>query len=109
MRMVEQGDGSRFAIEAFTRRAIRSESFRQHLDGDFAIEPRVTRAIHLAHTAGAEERHDFVRPEASAWTQRHVLCVSTRLAYCCFSIPRGIAASRGLRSTTPRSRCRFPD
>ena len=33
----------------------------QNLDGDVAAEPRVARAIDLAHPAGAERRDDLVR------------------------------------------------
>ena len=38
----------------------------QHLDRDLAAEPRVARAVDLAHPAGAERRDDLVGPQASA-------------------------------------------
>jgi hypothetical protein len=43
----------------------------QHLECDLAMEPRVARAIHLAHAARAERRDDFVGPELVAGGQRH--------------------------------------
>jgi len=39
---------------------------RQHLDGDGPRQPRVACAIHLAHSACAERREDFVRTGARA-------------------------------------------
>ena len=43
----------------------------QHLDGDVAIEPRVVRAIDLAHAAGADGRDDFIRPETGSNLNGH--------------------------------------
>ena len=37
-----------------SRNCVRREGFGQDLDGDVAIEPRVARAVDLAHAAGAE-------------------------------------------------------
>jgi hypothetical protein len=42
-------------------------------DGHHAIEPRVARPIDFAHPAGAQQGHNFTRPEASACRQRHDL------------------------------------
>jgi hypothetical protein len=36
------------------------------------LEPRVERAVDLAHATGAEPRDDLVRPETVAGGQRHV-------------------------------------
>src|SRR5688500_3949577 len=35
------------------------------------MQPRIARAIHLAHAAGAEERHDLITAEPSAGRERH--------------------------------------
>ena len=43
----------------------------QDLDGDAAIQPRVARAIDLAHAAGADRLTDLIRTEAGAKRQRH--------------------------------------
>ena len=49
------------------RRSASSENDgRQDLDRDLAPEPRVARAVHLAHAAGAERRDDLVGAEARA-------------------------------------------
>jgi hypothetical protein len=44
----------------------------KNLDGDVASEPRIARAIDLAHAARADERDDFIRTEASAGREGHV-------------------------------------
>jgi hypothetical protein len=42
-------------------------SFDRHV----ATELRITRAIQLAHPAGADLRGDFVRAETHAWNGNH--------------------------------------
>ena len=51
MGMIEGRCRACFALEALPRRVGR-EGLWQHLDRDVAIQPRVARAIHLAHPAG---------------------------------------------------------
>ena len=41
------------------------------LDRDVAAQPRVARAIHLTHAAGAEEADDFVGTQFRANRKRH--------------------------------------
>ena len=62
----------RFALEA--RQAIRvaRERIRQDLDRDVAIEPRVARAVHLAHPARAQQRQDFELPDVRTRSDRDV-------------------------------------
>ena len=43
----------------------------QDLDRDRAVEPRVARAIDLAHAAGADATGDFIGAEARAGDERH--------------------------------------
>ena len=67
VRMVQRGE--RPALRARSAPAARdraAKSRRQDLDRDVAIEPRVARAIDLAHSAGAEQRDDVVEAEAGA-------------------------------------------
>jgi hypothetical protein len=64
--MVQRGDGTRFALEAF------GEFFVSNFDGDNPIEPRVARLVHLAHAAGAKASDNLVRPELVADGERHV-------------------------------------
>jgi hypothetical protein len=64
--MTQRRHRTRLLLEAGTARGILSEVFRQDLDGDVAVEPDVTGAIHLAHTARAEGSEDFVGAELVA-------------------------------------------
>jgi hypothetical protein len=61
---------------AFSRKAgqairIERERVRQHLQRDVTIQLAVSGAIHLAHTARAEGRDDFVGAEATSGGQGH--------------------------------------
>jgi hypothetical protein len=58
--MIELRDRAGLAIEALAELRIQRERFGEDLDGDRALEPRVARAIHLAHPARAERRADLV-------------------------------------------------
>ena len=66
VRMVERGERLRFAGEAPEPIRIGGEGFRQDLQRDVAIEPRVARAVDLAHSTGAKRSKDFIRANASA-------------------------------------------
>jgi hypothetical protein len=50
------------------------DRLREHFDGDVAIEARIAGAVDFAHPAPAEQRNDFVRPEAR--TGRQSQCFS---------------------------------
>ena len=62
----ERGDGPRLGLEAPPHLGIGGDVRRHDLDGDVAIEPRVARAIHLAHAAGPDGFDDLVLGEARA-------------------------------------------
>jgi hypothetical protein len=64
VRVRERGDGARFGFEPRAALGIGGDVGGQRLDRDLAAEPRVACAIHVAHTAGAERREDFVGTEA---------------------------------------------
>src|SRR5687767_11831121 len=49
------------------------EHVRKNLERDIPIEPRVRRAIHLAHPAFAKRRDDRVRAETRSGSERHAL------------------------------------
>ena len=70
--VLEGGDGARLALEALAELAARGEMLRQDLDGDLAVEPRVARAIHLAHAAGADGGKDLVRAEGGPGSDWHM-------------------------------------
>ncbi len=66
VRVIERGQDLRFAPEARKTIGIIGHRRQQHLDRDVAIQLRVARAMHLAHTAYAQGREDVVRAESSA-------------------------------------------
>ena len=66
VRVREGRHGARFALEPRACDRVERESLGKDLDGDFAAEPRVARAVDLAHPAGADRRQDFVGSEASS-------------------------------------------
>ena len=49
VRMRKRCDRARFALEANTRTFVVKQTWRDYLDGNNAAEPRVARAIDLAH------------------------------------------------------------
>jgi hypothetical protein len=52
------------SLEAGHPLGVGGKHVEQDLDRDLALQPRVPPAIHLGHPAHAEQRDDFVRPEA---------------------------------------------
>ena len=56
--------GPRLLLEAAQALGIGREDGGQHLDRDVAPEPRVARAVDLAHPARAERDEDLVGAEA---------------------------------------------
>ena len=69
--MIQRGEGLRFAGEPCEPFGVAREDIGQHLDGDVAIELRVSRAIDLTHAAGAEGHEDLIRAEAGAGSKCH--------------------------------------
>ena len=65
--MVDRGDGARFALKP----AVVVGD--QPLDRDRAIQASIVRLVDLAHTAGADQRFDFVRAKPRAGSQEHVV------------------------------------
>jgi hypothetical protein len=59
----------RLSVEAILRLARRLRG--QNLDGDTAFQSRITRAVHLTHSARTQGREDFVGPEFGARSKRH--------------------------------------
>jgi hypothetical protein len=64
--MAEGRQQLRLTLEARQPIGIVSQMFRQDLERDTSIQPSIARAIHLAHAAGAERRHDLEGPEPAA-------------------------------------------
>ena len=69
--MTERRSRVRFLLEPAESLRIVRERRCDHLDGDVALEPGVTRTIHLAHASCTERRNDFVGAEASAGGEHH--------------------------------------
>ncbi len=65
VRMIQAGDDAGLALEPLARLRARSKMCGKHLDGNDAIESRVSSLIHLAHAAFAELRDDLVVAEPS--------------------------------------------
>jgi len=64
--VIERGEYLRLAFEAREPIGILRKRVRQNFDRHIAPEPRVARAIDLAHAARADEGDDVVRPETGA-------------------------------------------
>src|SRR5690349_25153389 len=58
--MVKSGNGASFAFKTI------GETLQTHLDSDGPVQPRIDRAIDLAHAAGAENGLDFIRTDQGA-------------------------------------------
>ena len=71
MRVVQAGDGLRFALEPLVGNAAVGPAREEQLDRDFAIQARVFGEVHLAHATGSERGDDFVRTQASTGSERH--------------------------------------
>ena len=69
--MIERREHFGFALEARQPLAVGGHCGRQHLDRDLTLQPSVERAIHLAHSAGAERRDDFIGPEPCSGGKWH--------------------------------------
>ncbi len=67
VRMVNRGDGARFALKP-----VRIVS-DQPLDRDRAIQASIVRLVDLAHTARADQRLNFVRAESGPRSQEHLV------------------------------------
>jgi hypothetical protein len=69
VRMIERREDLRLAMKAREPIRIARERGRQNLQRDVAIQLRIARPIHLAHTAGADGGDDFIRSESSACSE----------------------------------------
>ena len=78
--MIERGDDSRFALEAF------GEIFFRDFDGYDAVETRVAGFVDFAHASGAEGSQDFVGAETGSWCQWHSVTRENSQAEACATI-----------------------
>ena len=71
VRMIQRGGGLRFLLEPAETIGIAGHVARKDLDGNRAIEPRVARAVHLAHAPRTDGLGDFIRAKTRTWGERH--------------------------------------
>ena len=64
VRMIERGQHPRFPLERHQPLAIAGHGDGEDLDRDVALEPRVVRAIDLAHPARSQDADDVVPADA---------------------------------------------
>jgi hypothetical protein len=69
--MIEAGDRAGLSLEALAKLPARGEMSWENLDGDRAVEARVSGTVDLAHAARPKGGEHLVGPEQSAGTERH--------------------------------------
>ncbi len=69
--MAQRAQGARFLFEPLQAVGITRERFREHLDGNAAVQARITSPIDLAHAARTQGRLDFVWAKPCAGGKRH--------------------------------------
>ena len=78
--MIQRGERLGLSRESGDAIGVTAERVRENLQGDVAVEFRVTGAIDLAHSAGADGRNDRVRSEASPRVQRQEFLIARSLS-----------------------------
>jgi hypothetical protein len=63
VRVIQRGERFCFALEAHHPISIACEGGGQYLDCNLAIEARIARALHFAHSANAPRIEDAIRAE----------------------------------------------
>jgi hypothetical protein len=58
--MIERGEQLRFAFESRDARGVDGDACWKDLERDIAIQPRIARAIHLAHSAFAQQIDNLI-------------------------------------------------
>jgi hypothetical protein len=74
VRMIERGEDLRLTPESRESIRVRRERIRQHLQSIVPLERRVVGPPDLAHAAFTNEGGDFIRTDACAGCQGHVVC-----------------------------------
>ena len=69
--MRERRDGPRFPFESFEGFGVLRQAIRENLDGDLAVQFRVTSPIDLAHASRPERGKDLVRTKPGARREGH--------------------------------------
>ena len=71
MRVVQGGNRASLALEPLLQIRVTGDMLGQHLDGDGAVEARVSSFVDLAHAPGTERGVDLIGAERGARGQGH--------------------------------------
>ena len=71
VRVVERGNGARFALEAGAALGVSTEAVGKDFDGDIAVQAGVPSAIDLAHPARTNGARDLIGSETVSRFPRH--------------------------------------
>jgi len=71
--MIQRRKNLRLAPEPRDAFLIEGKTRRQRLDRDFAPKFCVARSVDVAHPAGADGFHDFIRTKTSSGLKRHAV------------------------------------
>ena len=69
MRVVEQGHGAGLALESRVQFSVDGDPIRKDLDGDGAVQARISRFVDFPHPASSKRCRDHVWAEASAGSE----------------------------------------
>src|SRR5467141_273175 len=72
MRMVQAGDRLGLALKALPQSWVVGEMRRKNLDGDSAVQARISRSVDFTHSSCADGRNDLVWAESDARGQCHL-------------------------------------
>jgi hypothetical protein len=87
--MAERGERLRLAGEAGEAIRVTREDLGKDFDCDVAVERGISRAVHLAHPAHADERLEYVRPQPRAGAQGHKVARGIRACVAARTVMRG--------------------
>jgi len=71
--MIQSGDNLGFALQALFEHGIIGHFFGQDLERDNAVQPIVTAAVNLSHSAGTQRIKNLIRPKLCSWREGHIL------------------------------------
>ena len=100
VRVIERGDGERFALKPCARVRMMQPIGAEDLDRDDALEPCIAGAIHLTHAAGADLAEQLVSAEPATDFHPHGGSPWLRLGIITASATDGLLAHSSLGTTT---------
>src|SRR5580700_10510552 len=69
--MAKAGNGARLTFESLSNFRCVSYPLSENLDGDRAVQARISRPIHFSHASSAEERFNLVGTEFRSGSESH--------------------------------------